>query len=62
MMLSTIHSKDWASAVSTCFAPMVFLAKEYVKHDAYTARILELLDEKTIQLLGKEKEKVRDIF
>ncbi len=41
---------------------MILLAKEYVKHDAYTARILELMDEQALERLGPDKVKVRDIY
>lgn len=62
MVLATIFSQDQATAVSTSYGPMVLLAKEYVKHDAYTARILELMDEQSLERLGPDKVKVRDIY
>lgn len=62
MFLATVYSKENANAVSTSYGPMVLLAKEYVKHDAYTARILELLDASALAKLGKDKSLVRDIY
>lgn len=62
MMLAPIHSKDNARAVMTSFGPMVFLAKEYVKHDAYTAKLLKLIDSKSTDLLKENKSKIREIF
>ena len=60
MLLATIHSEHRADAVTTQYLPMVFLAKEYVKHDAYTARLIELSDPKFIEKFNKSK--IRDIF
>lgn len=43
MLLATIHSQSDASAVTTQYSPMIFLAKEFVKHDAYTAKLFEII-------------------
>lgn len=62
MILSTLYSNKVATAVTTHFHPMVFLSKEYIAHDAYTANILEHLDSDTKDRFGEQMEMVRHIF
>lgn len=62
MMLSTIFSYKVATAVMTHFYPMVFLSKEYIAHDGYTANILEHLDDATKEKFGDHMQIVRNIY
>lgn len=62
MIMATIYNHHLASAVTTHYQPMVFLAKEYILHDAYTANILERLDERALKLLGTNLEAIRSIY
>lgn len=59
MLLGTIHSKTDASAVTTQYSPMIFLAKEFVKHDAYTARLFEMMPD---DVRDSYRNKVRKIY
>ena len=59
MLLATIYSKTEATAVTTQYLPMLFLAKEFVKHDAYTAKLFEIMPEK---LRTQCKNQVRSIY
>lgn len=62
MLLSTIYSNKMANAVMTHFYPMVFLSKEYIAHDGYTANILEHLDDATKAKFGDHMQVVRNIY
>ncbi len=62
MMMSTIYNHTLASGLTTQFEPMVFLAREYIVHDAYTANILKNLDQNTKDIFGPHMSKIRDIF
>ncbi len=62
MILSTIFSYKVANAVTTHFYPMVFLSKEYIAHDGYTANILEHLDDNTKEKFGNQMHIVRNIY
>ncbi|MGB4984724.1 MAG: helix-turn-helix domain-containing protein [Erysipelotrichaceae bacterium] len=62
MLMSTIYSSSVASAITTKFTPMVFLSKEYIIHDAYTANILEILDNQNLEVFGTNMSKIRDIY
>ena len=59
MLLATIQSKDETSAVTTQYSPMLFLAKEFVKHDAYTARLFEMMPD---EVRDTYRNQVRSIY
>ncbi|MFH5812035.1 TrmB family transcriptional regulator [Companilactobacillus sp. FL22-1] len=48
--------------VTTKNSSMVFLAQEYVLHDAYNLRTLSLLDAEAKKVFGKDLEGVRNIY
>ncbi|OFH99455.1 sugar-specific transcriptional regulator TrmB [Clostridium acetireducens DSM 10703] len=62
IMFGSITNKNTADVVWTQNNDMVFLAKEYIIHDAYTAKILETLGDKAKDTLGVNLEEVRKIF
>lgn len=62
MMMSKVYNHTMADAITTFNEPMVFLSREYIVHDAYTARILEYLDEDSLVKLGPHMREVREIF
>lgn len=62
MLMGTIYNYSVAHAITTQYVPMVFLSKEYILHDAYTANIIKHLDNTTKEKFGAQLEKIRDIF
>lgn len=62
MLMSSVYNHTMANAITTKNEPMVFLSREYIVHDAYTARILRDLDEKSREFFGPDLKKVRDVF
>jgi sugar-specific transcriptional regulator TrmB len=62
MLMSTVYNHTIADAITTQNQSMVFLAKEYIVHDAYTAKILKNLDENTKKKFGDNLENIRKIY
>ncbi len=62
MLMSSVFNHTMANAITTQSEPMVFLSREYIIHDAYTARIIRGLDDESRASFGPHMKKVRDIF
>lgn len=62
MLMSTVYNHTIADAITTQNKPMVFLAKEYIVHDAYASKILRNLDDSAKKKFGEHLENVRKIY
>lgn len=62
MMFGNIQNEKNAEVIWTQSSPMIFLAKENIKHDAYCLRLIEKLGESAKDKFGKDLEGIRDIF
>lgn len=62
VIFGQIQNKKNAEVVWTESVPLVFMAKEYVKHDAYFYRALEVSRPTMESVFGKNLSKIRDIF
>jgi len=63
MMHATIRNEMVAESIVTKNAGMVFFAQEYIKHDAYSLRMIdEFGEEKLNEVFGDNMEGLRDIF
>ena len=62
VVFGQIQNKKNAEVVWTESAPLVFMAKEYVKHDAYFYRALNVSRPTMESVFGDDLVKIRDIF
>lgn len=62
MLHASIRNSAVADAAYTKNASMVFFAKEYVQHDAYAIRMIDLIGEQVRERFGEDMEGVRDVF
>lgn len=62
MMHATILNEQVAEGVYTKNSGMVFFAHEYIKHDAYSLRLIEALGDRAKEIFGDEMEGIRDVF
>lgn len=62
MLHATIWNERIAEAVYTKNSSMVFFAREYVQHDAYSIRMIDLFKEQMKEKFGEDMEGVRDVF
>ncbi|MBU5590202.1 TrmB family transcriptional regulator [Clostridium sp. MSJ-4] len=62
MIFGHIQNDKNAEVIWTQSKPMVFLAKENIRHDAYCLKLIEALEDDAKVKFGKELEGVRDIF
>ena len=62
VIFGQIKNKDNVEVIWTESKPMIFMAKEYVKHDIYFYKSVELFKDSMQKELGKEYQKIRDIF
>lgn len=62
MLHASIRNERVSQAVYTKNSSMVFFAKEYVQHDAYSIRMIDLFKEQMKEKFGDDMEGVRDVF
>ncbi|MBS6025286.1 MAG: TrmB family transcriptional regulator [Paeniclostridium sordellii] len=62
VVFGQIINKNSVEVIWTESKPMIFMAKEYVKHDMYFYKSVDMFKESMQKELGKEYYKIRDIF
>lgn len=62
MLHASIRNATVAEATYTKNSSMVFFAKEYVNHDAYCIRMIDVIGEQVRERFGEDMEGVRDVF
>ncbi len=63
MLNATIRNNMVAEGIVTKNSGMVFFAHEYIKHDAYTLKMIDVLgEEKVNEIFGSNMKGIRDIF
>lgn len=62
LLFGHLNCEKDVEVIWTQHQPMVFLAKENVRHDIYCLKLLDMVDEDTKELLGKDMLKIKDLF
>ena len=62
VIFGQIINKNSVEVIWTESKPMIFMAKEYVKHDMYFYKSVSIFRESMQRELGEEYAKIRDIF
>jgi sugar-specific transcriptional regulator TrmB len=62
VLFGYIQNTQNAEVVWTESLPLVTIAKEYVKHDAYCLRLIEALGDAAKRVFGDDLNKIRDVF
>lgn len=62
MLHASVHNTTSSEAIYTRNAPMVFFAKEYVRHDAYCLRLIDAFPEQVRKRFGENMEEIRNVF
>lgn len=62
MLHAAIHSKEFTEVIHTRNSAMVFFATEYIKHDAYTLKLMDVFPEQLAEHFGSDMQGIRDVF
>ncbi|MCX7614652.1 MAG: hypothetical protein N2Z65_02715 [Clostridiales bacterium] len=62
MLHASIRNTSSAEAAYTKNTSMVYFAKEYVRHDAYCLRMIDVLQDQVRDRFGDDMEGIRDVF
>ncbi len=62
MLHASIRNENIAEAAYTKNASMVFFAKEYVRHDAYCIRMIDVVERPLKDNFGEDLEGIRNVF
>lgn len=62
MIHASVNDKYSAEGIYTKNSGMVFFAREYIKHDAYTLKVIDGLNDQVKDLFGQRQEGIRGIF
>ena len=62
MLHAAIRCKESTEVIHTRNSSMVFFAAEYVKHDAYTLKLMKVFSEQLTEHFGSDMQGIRDVF
>lgn len=62
MLHAAIQNEQMAEGIYTKNSGMVFFAREYIIHDAYSLRLIDALGDRAKEVFGDNMEGIRDVF